>query len=239
MAINRLSRDDILNRALDRADSPTLDQKDRPSSPTIAAGALSLQFLQEGLDYFHKLWPFSADITSVAVSIAENDTTITVPSDFILDYKNGIILDDDAGRLRRKSLSKILGVPVGSSSSPNRGTPAWYAIRGTTIEFRPKANKAFTGNLWYYKLPALLTSNDVPVFPDDHILVEWVFLKAQEWHHVIPSGTALAFANKVIGDLQKSGLMNESEEQQIELDPDIFGEQGVSGRNTWMGRTAT
>ena len=108
MAINRLDRDTILNRALDRADSPTLDQKDRPSNPTIAAGALSLQWLQEGIDLFHKLWPFSANITSVTVTIAVNDTTITVPSDFILDYKNGIVLDDDKGRLWRKSLSKIL-----------------------------------------------------------------------------------------------------------------------------------
>ena len=48
MAINRLTRDQILIRALDLADSAVLDTKDRPAG-TIVAAALSIGWLQEAL----------------------------------------------------------------------------------------------------------------------------------------------------------------------------------------------
>ncbi|KKL69545.1 hypothetical protein LCGC14_2113910, partial [marine sediment metagenome] len=59
MAINRLQRDQIINRALDLADSSVLDAKDRPSNPTIESGALSVEWLQEAIDIFAKRFPWS------------------------------------------------------------------------------------------------------------------------------------------------------------------------------------
>ena len=62
MSMNRLTRDQIINRALDLADSSVLDAKDRPSNPTIEIDAISLKWLQEALDLFAKRFPFSLNL---------------------------------------------------------------------------------------------------------------------------------------------------------------------------------
>ncbi len=223
MAINRLTRDQIINRALDLADSPVLDAKDRPSSPTIESGALSITWLQEALDLFAKRFPFSLNLAEASISIAENDTSFSVPSDFILDYRNGVILAEDARRLVRRSLNVILNQLVGTSTSPVRGVPDMYAVRGTTIKFMPKAQKAYSATLHYYSLPAEIDSGDTPFFPDDYILTHYVWIKAQEWHRVVPIGTALQYSEDRIKDLQKAGIGLESEPTEVELDRRTFG----------------
>lgn len=224
MAVNRLDRDTIINRALDLADSSVLDAKDRPSSPTIVSGALSITWLQEAIDLFAKRFPWSLNITDKAITIAENDTSFTVPSDFIIDYRNGIVLDEDQGRLLRRSLNTLLYRAVGLTASPVRGTPEIYAVQGTTIKFSPKAIKEFTGILYYYSLPNTLSGTTVPFFPDDYILVHYVWIKAQEWHRIVPIGVALQYAEDRIKDLQKAGIGLEAEPTEVELDRGTFGE---------------
>jgi len=225
MAINRLDRDTIINRALDLADSAVLDAKDRPSNPVLATGALSISWLQEALDLFAKRFPFSNNITTFTISVSKGDSSFSVPSDFILDYRNGILWDDDEGRMTRRGLSTLLNVPLGTSSSPHESIPRIYSVKGTTIEIRPKSDKARTGILFYYQLPAALASATVPFFPDDYILVHYVWIKAQEWHRVVPIGSALQYAEDRIADLQRSGIGNEAEATEIELDQETFGER--------------
>jgi len=218
MAINRLNRDDILNNALDDMDSSVLNEKDRPNG-IIVANALSIKWLQQALDRFHKKFPFAADIKSVTLNILENDNTFVLPGDYILDYKDGVLLDDDEGRLRRRTLSFILNQTQGTTASPHRSVPKIYAPRGGTLvaDFYPRADKAYTATFHYYALPSVLVDNTVPSFPDDAILVEYVWLKAREWHRAAPPGTALQFANQQIADLQKSGIGIEAEEDEIPL----------------------
>ncbi len=223
MAMNRLQRDEIINKALDLADSSVLDAKDRPSSPTIESSALSLDWLQEVLDLFAKRFPFSLNLTEAPISIAENDTSFSVPSDFIIDYRNGVILAEDQGRLLRRSLNTILHQTVGTTSSPVLGVPSIYAVRGNTIKFAPKAQKSYSATLHYYSLPAVIASDGVPFFPDDYILVHYVWIKAQEWHRVVPIGTALQYSEDRIKDLQKAGIGLEAEPTEIELDKGTFG----------------
>jgi len=224
MAINRLNRDQILQRALDLADSPTLDKKDRPGG-IIQVNAFSITWLQEALDKFHKKFPFAADIKSVTLNIAALDNTFALPADYILDYKDGVLLNDDAGRLRRRTLSFILNQTQGTTSSPHKSVPKIYAPRGGTLiaDFYPRADKVYTATFHYYALPAVLAKGDVPSFPDDAILVEYVWIKAQEWHRAVPPGTAITFANQQIADLQKSGIGIEPEEDEIPLG-EQFGE---------------
>lgn len=232
MAMNRLDRDGILNAALDMADSAVLDNKDRPSGAIVAA-ALSIGWLQRGLDYFHKKFPFSADITSVAFSLASAGTnTFSVPSTFILDYLNGVVLDDNEGRLIRKGLGYILNRPTGTGSY---GKPEVYALRGTTIQVYPPTNKARTGTLYYYSLPALLTASVVPIFPDDDVLVTFVWLKAQEFHRAAPPGAAMQFADKQIAELQRSGIGPEAEEDALGIDS-TFARQPAQDPTSWMGK---
>jgi len=224
MAMNRLDRDTIINRALDLADSSVLDEKDRPSSPTIATGALSITWLQEAIDLFAKRFPFSLNLAESSISIAENDTSFSVPSDFIIDYRNGVVLTEDEGRLLRRSLNYLLNQSIGTTASSIRGLPSYYAVRGSTILFRPKADKAYTATLHYYQLPSVLASSTVPFFPDDYIMVHYVWIKAQEWHRIVPIGSALQYAEDRIKDLQKAGIGLEAEPTEIELDRGTFGE---------------
>ena len=228
MAQNRLTRDDILNRALNLADSPALDAKDRPIG-TILSTALSVGWLQDALDFFIKKFPFSADIKTSAVSLASGDTTFAVPSDFLLDYTNGIVLASDLGRLTRRGLGSIL-----SRSTTSTGTPSIYAVRGSTIHIWPKTDKAYTGTIYYYYLPTELAASTVPVFPDDWVLVNYVWIKAQEWHRALPPGSAMEFANKYIVELQKSGIGPESEEDTLGLDSG-FVKPTSTNPNSWMG----
>ncbi|KKK60596.1 hypothetical protein LCGC14_3022770, partial [marine sediment metagenome] len=134
MAINRLNRDTILGRGLDLADSSALDDKDRPLG-TIVSGALSITWLQEAIDLFAKRFPFSLNLAESTISISENDTSFSVPSDFIIDYRNGVVLAEDAGRLLRRSLNFLLNRSIGTTASPVKGPPSYYAVRGSTILF--------------------------------------------------------------------------------------------------------
>lgn len=233
MAMNRLQRDQILIRALDLADSAILDNKERPSG-TIVSTALSIGWLQEAIDFFHKKFPFSADILKASFTLAAGAISFSVPSDFILDFKNGLVLDDNQGRLIRRSLTYILNIPTGSTS---RGKPAVYSVKGATIETRYEADKEYKGQLYYYALPAALAAATVPTFPDDLILVEYVWLKAQEWHRLIQVGSAFKFADDRIAQLQRSGIGNEAEEDQLDLDP-TFASQPDNDPTRWMGKSS-
>ncbi len=222
MAINRLNRDEILNRALDLADSSVLNKKDRPNGEIIT-NAFSISWLQEALDRFHKKFPFRADITSTTISMAALDQTFTLPADYILDYKDGLLLADDEGRLRRRTLSKILNLTQGTTASPLKSVPKIYAILGTTARFYPRTDKARTATFYYYSLPPVISATTIPIFPDDAILVEYIWIKAQEWHRAKEPGSALTFANQQIADLQKSGIWLEAEEDEIPLG-EMFGQ---------------
>ena len=227
MAQNRLDRDTILNRALNMADSPALDAKDRPVG-TIVSTALSIAWLQECLDYFIKKFPFSSDLKTSPVSLATGATSFPIPSDFLLDYNNGIVLDDNLGRLTRHGLGTIL-----NRSTSSTGKPTIYAVRGTTILIWPKIDKAYTGTLYYYYLPIALDATTVPLFPDDMILTDYVWLKAQEWHRAVSVGSARKYADDAIAELQRSGIGPESEEDALGLDPGFA--RVTADPTSWMG----
>jgi len=238
MAMNRLQRDQILNRALDRLDSAVLDAKDRPAG-TIVPAALSITWLQEGVDYFAKKFPWSQMVKNIPWSLATNANTIAQPSDFILDYRDGLVIDSLPGtstpttnefRLRKRSLFKILELPDSS-----RDRPHLYTVVATVIQVWPRANQAYTGTLYYYSLPAVLGATDTPIFPDDSILVDYVWIKGREWHRTAEVGSAMAFADKMIKEMQTAGIGNEAEDDQLGMDSDYAQEKPVDPYN-WMGR---
>ncbi len=245
MAMNRLQRDQILGRALDRLDSAVLDTKDRPAG-TILTTALSITWLQEAVDYFAKKWPWSQMVLTDTWSIAANANTMvfskgggTVPNDYILDYRDGLVIDSLPGstspttnefRLRKRSLFKILELPDSS-----RDRPHLYTIINNKIIVWPRANIGYTGTLYYYSLPPVLGSTDIPLFPDDSILVDYVWIKGQEYHRTKEVGSAMAYADKVIKELQIAGIGNEAEDDQLGMDSDYAQEKPVDPYN-WMGR---
>jgi hypothetical protein len=224
--VNRLNRDQILIRALDLLDSSALDAKDRPNG-TIVSTALTIGWLQEGLDYFHKKFPFASTVATAPLSIGEGVVTLAQPADLILDYRNGILLANDEGRLQRKSLSYVLNRPIGTV-----GAPTVYALRGSVIHLWPKPNKPYNATLYYYQLPTVLAAGVVPSFPDDSVLTDYVWLKGREWHKDAAPGSARAYAEQVVRSLQASGLGSEAEEDEIPFDSSFMSKGGPAD---WMG----
>src|SRR5262249_16747908 len=105
--MNWLTRDQICLRALDLADVPSLDTNDRPAG-TLLAAAFSAEWLQEGIDWFYQQVPMAGTFTNISVTLGANGQ-ITIPSDFLVDLRDGItITDDPRWRLVRVSAQEYV-----------------------------------------------------------------------------------------------------------------------------------
>lgn len=237
---NRLNRDQLLIRALDLIDSPRLDEKDRPSA-TIVSGAYTIGWLQEGLDLAHHLFPQSALLKTATFDITAGTATYTlttIASDYLLDFKDGVLLPNDEGRLRRIALNAALDVMTGTSA---RSKPTRYAIHNGLLVLRPVPKDAYTSaTLYYYSLPAALGATTTPSFPTDIILVEYLRLKGLEWLREVPVGTAESYLIAGVARLQKAGLGSEAEmDDTIGLDRGVFPGGGTpyqDPNNDWFTR---
>jgi hypothetical protein len=187
-------------------------------------------WLQRALDYFYKQFPIKGVLTSATVSLASE--FLTVPLDFVQDYRNGLIMASDGGRLTRRGLSYLL-----SKAANNRGKPSFYAIvDDTRLMLRDIPDTPYSATLWYYKLPDALTSTQIPPFPDDQVLVDLLEIKYKEWLQIVPKGSGMEYARQQIAALQKSGVGAEPEPDQIELDRQYYGDQNAQ-RDDWMGES--
>lgn len=232
--MNRLTRDAILQRALNFADSPSLDAKDRPEG-TILSGALSVSFLQEALDAFHAEFPWQGVIASASVTIPPSGT-IELPADFILDVRDGLVMPGH--RLARISLQRLITAQARQTHTTHSNPlPAVYCWVASSIKVHPKPVVTQSAILWYYALPAELGANDKPVFPTDHILVEYVHLRCKEWTRVLPPGTARQYADREIARLRAAGLAGEPESDRIAFDPLTFRGAAGPSDTDWMGST--
>lgn len=238
MASNRLTRDEIIHRALDMADAAGLDAKERPGNPpgVLIPNAMSIGWMQDGLDLFHRAFPWSGALTKSSVTYSAE--TVTAPSDFVIDLRDGLIVTQTNARrrLRRKSLSWMLNYDVSSDAT---GEPGYYVLIDGIFYLRPIPDTSYTGSLWYYKLPAVLGAGSRPTFPDDWTLVEYVHLRAKEWTGEAPPVSAMEFALKAIAKLRASGLGQEPETDSLEMDPDRFSPSGSGGADpsAWLGST--
>src|SRR5262245_66383754 len=78
------------------AQLPNLDVHDRPSG-TIVAGAFAVQWLQDIIDFWYHMCPFSATITTATTTIPQAQDCYLLLPDFILDVCNGALLQTIAG----------------------------------------------------------------------------------------------------------------------------------------------
>lgn len=240
--MNRLTRDQIINRALDMCDSPRLDEKCRGGSQspsaTITDPSIATRWFQDGMDQAHILYPMAADIATFPLLFLDGVAAYALPSDYIKDYKDGIqVFNSDGnlvGRMALRSLSRLLNYPTQPGS---RGMPAIYTVRGSNIEVRPvPGDQAYTGTLYYYKQPAVVGAAVVPSFPDDLMLIDYVYNRGREWLREAEPLTAQAVLSKAITMLISSGIMGEAEPDQIDLDREYFpGDGGHNWGPGWLG----
>ena len=198
----RLNRDAILIRALDMLDSSVLDVKDRPSS-TIVAGALSIGWLQDGLDFLFTYVPVGGTkLTTGAANLTQGVPTYILPTGFSAPFKDGLQLTDVGEFLPSREGSELATQP---SMRTNWGRPKMYAISYPLFTVRPVPDATYAYTLDYYALPPVLAANDTPPLAVDLPLVEYVFLRGQEWHRVLPVGTATEFLITIADRLKRLG----------------------------------
>lgn len=236
--MNRMVRDQILHAGLDMIDNAWLDAHDRPGgvdSP-LMDNALTIQWLQQGLDRFVREFPWMGAVTTATLTLPTSGS-LPVPTDYILDVRDGMIVPTKQTRLYRlASLQQYIRsqvVPQGAASCPHA-----YIVQHQTIRLVPVPQTALSATFWYYALPAALDANDIPSFPDDFTLSEYIRLRGLEHCRVMQPGTAQQYIAAQIVQLKQAGLGGEPEADEIELDRRHFlpGPLDYYGAG-WMGGT--
>lgn len=246
----RYTRDEIIAQGLDLAASPTVLQHDM-SGGVVNENAWAIKWLQNALDMFHRKFPFSSDIASVAVTIQGNNTDVVLtsdgvsylPTDFMIDVRNGLVvtINNQTFRLTRKSFQYWLSVYnySGNTSFSSLSQGGLYCIVNNRIKVAPLTTTSQAGTLWYYALPALLTATSTPPFPDEWSLIEFIRLKALEWTRSIDVGTAQMYLQKELARFKANGLLNEAEYDVIPLENNqVLPDGALLNRNAWMGNIA-
>lgn len=237
------TRDEILDKALSLIDAATLNHHDRRGG-IIDPNAFCISWLQQSLDMYHSRYPFSADVTSAAMTISINQSHLTVtatptlyvPANFMLDVKHGLVLtiNSQTRRLPRKAFPQWLDVYNASLTQPQIA-PLLYTIHGGRMHIAPLTTTAYAATLWYFAKPAPLVADSVPNFPDDWVLVEYVRIKGLEWLKQHPPGTASAYMRKELGAMKQAGLLNETEFDAFPIEQTVIAGRDGTDRNLWMG----
>ncbi|KKK60597.1 hypothetical protein LCGC14_3022780, partial [marine sediment metagenome] len=193
----------ILIRALDMLDSSVLDVKDRPAA-TIVAGALSIGWLQDGVDFLFTFIPAGGTKkTTVSANLITGTPTYLLPTDFASPFKDGLQLTDISEFLPSREGKEIASQPT---QRTNWSRPKMYMIEYPFFTVRPVPDATYAYTLDYFALPTALGASDTPGLAIDLPLAEYVFLRGQEWHRVIPPNTAMNFLFTVADRLKNLGL---------------------------------
>lgn len=244
---NRYVRDELIMIALNMAQLPNLNVHDIPNG-VVQQDAFAIQWLQDILDFWYHMVPFSAAVTSVPLHCTANSDSVILPSDFILDVRNGYLVQTivgDALSLRRRiriPLQKFINKKIGYQKAADVKFPSFYCIQDIDtatqqqlMKVTPTPNVATQGQLWYYQLPAVLSASDKPRFPNDYVCLEYIRIRALEWARVFDPGTAHKFCEKIVSGMKAAGLMNEPEDDEVPFDDLVYNRGGLGNGYQWMG----
>jgi len=248
---NRYCRDELIKIGLSMAQLPNLEIHDAPDG-VVQQDAFAIQWLQDILDFWYHVCPFSVTVIKQAINCTANSDTIILPSDFILDVRNGLLVQTTPGdinsyrRKRRVPLQKFINRQLYYQGATNVNCPEFYCIVGNdgvtetqyqTMKVAPTPTINTLCYLWYYKLPAKLEANQRPQLPYDYMATEYIRIRAHEWQGLYDPGTAQKFCDKLVSWAKASGLMNEPEDDEIPFDEQVYQRHRGSQSNTynWMG----
>lgn len=248
---NRYTRDQLISIALQQVQLPNLEIHDMPDG-VVRPDAFCIQWLQDILDFWHHMMPFSATVDYVPLYLLANVGTVILPDDFILDVKHGLCtprIPSDLQtyqRLYRVPLQKFINRSLGYQKATNVKSPYYYCVIGDdgdpmsqrqTMQVAPVQTQDVSAMLWYYKLPPPLQAGQKPKFPNDYVCTEYLRIRALEWAHIYDPGTAQKFCDKIVTGMKVAGLMNEPEDDEIPFDLLSQRQIGPELLNTygWMG----
>jgi hypothetical protein len=246
--MNRFSRDEILQQALDMADTATLNIHDRPDK-VIMPHAYSIRWLQQLLDMFHERYPFAIDVTKAPMVIQAGLEDVMVagelrslPEDFSIDVTDGLICsssDTHFYRVRKIAFQEWLRIQTFyRSQRATQPRVLYYTIINNTIKIVPTLEEPRPAELWYYRLPPVLNAYDKPAGPSDWTLIEYVRLRALEWSHhpAVTPGAAKAYAERELAAERQTGLLQKSEFDKMTLSGFNYLDNAENyGPMGWMG----
>ncbi len=248
---SRYTRDELILVAIQMAQLPNLENHDVPDG-VVQQDAYAIQWLQDILDFWYHIMPFSATVAEVPLTCTANSDSIVLPSDFILDVRNGLEVQTVPGdvysyqKKYRLPLQKFRNQRLHNQNAQGVKYPEYYCIVGDdgnvvtqyqTMRVTPTPQIATLCNLWYYQLPPRLEANQRPKFPDDYACKEYIRLRALEWAGINTPGIAQKFTTEIVAKYKASGLLNEPEDDEIPMDELSYRHrgQGITPYG-WMGR---
>jgi len=247
--VNRYCRDELILNMLLLVQNANLEHDEAPGG-VVQPTAMSIQWLQDILDFCYHKSPFSSTVTHAPLSCTAQSDTITLPSDFILDVRDGYLVQSIAGdplslvRVFRRSFQDLLDQVLGSQrlTGSNYIYPNFYSVverdaQGHQLmHVTPRPQSAVSGVLWYYQLPARLGAADKPVFPSDQVIIEYMRIRALEWMGLVDIGTSLKYEERLVAGMKSAGLLNEPERTEVPLDTLNYRRQGWKNQPmSWIG----
>jgi hypothetical protein len=231
---NRLTRDQIILEAVNTINTGNFRTANAPNGVVLQT-APAIGWLQNIIDFWHHMVPFSATIKRVRCDAVANQDYILAPTDLIVDVRNGYLVQtipSDANSLVRRhrvSLQKFINRKLTFQKSTNINYPTYYCLQdydevaeSQMIQITPTPNIATVGYLYYYAMPPALTAGKRPKVPNDYVCVEYVKIRAMEWLNLYEPGTAQKFCDKIVSGMKAAGLLNEPEDDEVPFDDLTF-----------------
>ena len=223
------------------ADLPELNQHDRPTG-TIATTAFCINWIQRAIDAVLAEFPWGGEVASASGNLTQLNQASVGPATMIKDVRDGLQINigGSTKRLYRRNFSDVLAYQARNNQggTPLTGQPSLYCFTGTTVRLDVTPNQSYAYTLWYYSLPAVLASGDVPLVPSDTALVDYLYLRCLEFARKMPPGSAMKYIREVeIPVIRGSDLGQEPESDHVPLDPQQF--HGSRRRPwDWMQRSS-
>lgn len=245
---NRYTRDQLIKIALEQVQLPNLEIHEMPDGAVLPS-AFSIQWLQDIIDFWHHMVPFSATVTSTTLNCTINQDTVTLPSDFIIDVRDGYLAERIPGNSRTKARTKrlpfqaFLNRKLHYQNTQNILYPGYYCVidRDATTNRQkmlvaPTPTVNVNGTLWYYQLPSMLTADQMPVVPNDYVCIQYLKIRMLEFVGKYEPGTAQKFCDKLMASCKAAGLLNEPEDNELPFDTTNYskGPDYQTGY-AWMG----
>jgi hypothetical protein len=254
----RYTRDELILVFLQMVRLPQLEIEEAPEGVVLPT-AKSIQWLQDIIDFWYHLVPFSSTVDHIPLNCTAHQDYILLPNNFILDVRNGYIVrrtpndPHSMGRILRVPLPRFLNFKLAAQGATNVNSPNYYCIvtSGDSIAgytelsnnqvmlLSPTPSISTIGELWYYKLPPALTAAERPAFPNDYVCLEYLRIRALEWAGIADPGTAHKFCEKITASMKTAGLLNEPEDDEVPFDPLTYRPMPVNRQGgypyNWMG----
>jgi hypothetical protein len=246
---SRYTRDEIISQALDLAHSPTVSAHDSPEG-VLDPNAWTVKWLENALNFFHRLYPFSSDVTQAAMTVGASSTDVLLvtpalhslylPDDFIVDIRNGLffLVGTREVPLRRVDYQRWLKLKVSYQNIPVN-EPLCYTLVQKRYKIIPMVSQTSLLTAHYFALPVSPGPDEFVDFPDEQCLIDFLVLRILEHTRArnVNPGTAQVYLRQQLAGFKAAGLLGRSEyEDGIPLENAHSISEYTTSLNDWMGK---